>query len=119
MQSKVVLDVLAAHPEGSFVDLFPFNESTVGACRITGESPVWEMHPDTDEMFFVIDGALSITLLLENESPTVDVSPGAVFVVPKGVWHKPKAPNGVQFLYFTPGRSLHCDAEDPRIQTAT
>ena len=105
---------LAAHPEGSFLDIVPFNGSHVGACDITGVSPVWEMHPDTDELFYILEGEFEITLLKNEEAEHFTAPAGSVFVVPRGVWHKPGAPGGAKFLYLTPGTSLHSDADDPR-----
>ncbi len=114
MLIKNILTELAAHPQGSFLDVVPFNGKHVGACDITGVSPVWEMHPDTDELFYILEGEFEMTLLQDDE--THHVAPaGSVFVVPQGVWHKPAAPNGSKFLYLTPGRSVHSEARDPRV----
>ena len=114
MAVKNISQELEQHPEGTFLSLIDFNDSSIGACCITGESPVWEMHPDTDEFFHVLEGNFSITLLEESGAKVYEVPAGSVFVVPKGIWHKPSAPAGVKFLYFTPGESLHSEADDPR-----
>ena len=112
-----VLDVakeLSRHPAGTFLNILKFNDSYFGACDITGVSPVWEMHPDTDEFFFILDGQFEIVLLDEKAPSKYIVDPGASFVVPVGTWHKPGAPNGCKFIHFTPGESLHSEADDPR-----
>lgn len=109
-----VLKTLGKHPAGTFVDLVAFNDHPIGACDITGESPVWEMHPDTDELFLILDGEFQMTLLLADEIKRCKAVPGTTFVVPRGIWHKPAAPDGCKFIYFTPGTSLHSEAEDPR-----
>lgn len=116
MEVKDVLGVLGASPAGSFLTLAQFNGAGVGACDITGVSPVWEMHPDTDELFYIIEGEFEMTLLLDDETRHCVAGAGSLFVVPKGVWHKPAAPNGAKFIHLTPGRSEHSDAEDPRKQ---
>lgn len=109
-----IKETLAEHPEGSFINLLAFNQRHFGACNITGESPVWEMHPDTDEFFYILEGQFEITLL-DSDSPSKhSVSANSCFVVPKGIWHKPAAPNGCKFIYYTPGQSCHSDAADPR-----
>lgn len=114
MNIQHILTALSQHPEGTFLSLDAFNGHAFGACRITGESSIWEMHPDTDEFFHILEGELEMTLL-EDETPSVYiVSAGSIFVIPQGVWHKPSAPNGVQLMYFTPGETLHSEAEDPR-----
>lgn len=108
---------LAAEAAGTFLELIEFNGNKLGACDITGTSPVWEMHPDTDELFYIVDGVFEITLL-EDNGPTHHVVPaGSIFVVPQGIWHKPAAPHGAKFIFHTPGTSLHSDAEDPRTST--
>ncbi len=48
---------------------------------------VWHDHPDTDEVFIVLDGELTIAF----RDGQVTLSQGELFVVPKGVEHKPYA----------------------------
>ena len=113
MQIKNVLDELSAVPAETFLDLAEMNGHKIGACNVSGVSPVWEMHPDTDELFYVLEGEFVMTLLMQD-GPTEHVAPaGTVFVVPQGIWHKPAAPGGAKFLYLTPGESLHSDKDDP------
>ena len=115
MELTDVPGLLAANPEGSFLSFGDFNGHAFGTCDVTGVSPGWEMHPDTDEFFFVIEGQVEITLL-EEGGPVHHVAPaGNAFVVPRGIWHKPGAPEGAKFIYFTPGQSLYSEAEDPRL----
>ena len=111
-----VAALLDSHPQGSFLSLCDFNEHSFGVCDITGESPVWEMHPDTDEFFLILEGYFEVSLLDGDEPSTYTIGAGSTFVVPKGVWHKPAAPDGCKFVYMTPGSSLHSDAADPRLE---
>jgi len=118
MEIRDVEAVLESNPDGTFLSLLQFNGSSIGACSITGVSPVWEMHPDTDEFFYILEGEMEMTLL-EGDGPQHMSAPaGSAFVVPKGVWHKPAAPDGAKFIYLTPGETLHSDAEDPRAASA-
>ena len=55
-------------------------------------------HPDTDELFMVISGNLTIQL----RDGDVELGPNDVYVVPKGIEHCPKADNEVQALLFEP-----------------
>ena len=60
---------------------------------------VWHSHPDTDDFFLVLDGELDIEL----RDRTVTLRPGELFVVPKGVEHRPVARKGeVQLLLIEP-----------------
>ena len=54
--------------------------------KIQGEF-VWHNHPDTDEVFIVIEGSMNI----EFENETVQLNEGEMLVVPKGIEHKPYA----------------------------
>ena len=117
MQVVDIQQELAKHAAGSFLNLLPFNQHHIGACDITGVSPVWEMHPDTDEFFYIVEGRFEITLL-DGDGPSQHVAmAGSSFVVPQGIWHRPAAPEGCKFIYFTPGQSLHSEASDPREQS--
>jgi len=54
--------------------------------KIQGEF-VWHRHADTDEVFIVVDGEMTIEL----RDGSVHLKAGEMFVVPKGVEHKPSA----------------------------
>lgn len=59
---------------------------------------VWHSHEDTDEVFIVVDGELDIEL--RNE--VVKLGPGELFVVPKGVEHKPMATEECHLMLVEP-----------------
>jgi len=59
---------------------------------------VWHNHQSTDEVFIVLDGQLSI----EFRDGTVALSAGEMFVVPKGVEHKPFAERECHLLLVEP-----------------
>jgi len=65
--------------------------------KIEGEF-VWHDHPDTDEVFIVIEGTLSI----EFRDGVVVFDPGEMFVVPKGVEHKPVANSECKIMIIEP-----------------
>lgn len=73
------------------------NDYDIKAVKFDGEF-VWHTHPDTDELFLVISGNLTIQLRGRN----VVLGPNDVFVVPKGVEHCPRADAEVQALLFEP-----------------
>ena len=54
--------------------------------KIQGEF-TWHDHPNTDEVFIVIEGSMEI----EPRGQKIFLSAGEMFVVPKGVEHKPFA----------------------------
>ena len=59
---------------------------------------VWHDHKNTDETFVVLDGVLRI----DFRDGAVHVSAGEMFVVPKGVEHKPFAEREVKLLLIEP-----------------
>jgi mannose-6-phosphate isomerase-like protein (cupin superfamily) len=59
---------------------------------------VWHRHEDTDETFLVLSGNLRI----DFRDGAVSVAAGELYVVPKGVEHKPFAENEVQLLLIEP-----------------
>jgi len=59
---------------------------------------VWHSHADTDEVFIVVKGSLEIHL----RDGKVELKEGEMFVVPKGVEHKPVAEQEVQILLIEP-----------------
>lgn len=73
------------------------NDYDVKVVKLQGEF-VWHTHPDTDELFLVVSGQLTIQL----RDRDVVLNPSDVFVVPRGVEHCPKAPEEVQAILFEP-----------------
>lgn len=59
---------------------------------------VWHSHPDTDEAFVVIEGELRI----DFRDGAVSIGKGEMFVVPKGVEHKPYAEKEVALMLIEP-----------------
>jgi mannose-6-phosphate isomerase-like protein (cupin superfamily) len=58
----------------------------------------WHRHDETDDFFMVLKGQLRIEL----RDRTVRLGPGEVFVVPKGVEHRPVADEEVHLLLIEP-----------------
>jgi mannose-6-phosphate isomerase-like protein (cupin superfamily) len=54
----------------------------------------WHKHDSEDEFFFVVSGRF----LIDLEGRTVDLGPGQGFVVPKGIRHRPRAPERTVIL---------------------
>jgi len=73
------------------------NDYEVKVVKLRGEF-VWHTHDDTDELFLVLDGELTIQL----RDGDVDLKAGQLFVVPKGVEHCPIAAGEVQALLIEP-----------------
>jgi mannose-6-phosphate isomerase-like protein (cupin superfamily) len=59
---------------------------------------IWHDHKDTDETFLVIEGNLRV----DFRDGAVDIGAGEMFVVPKGVEHKPYAEQEVKLMLIEP-----------------
>ena len=66
------------------------NDYDVKVVKVLGEF-VWHTHPDTDELFLVLSGELTIGLREDGVEREVVLGPNDVFVVPRGVEHRPRA----------------------------
>jgi mannose-6-phosphate isomerase-like protein (cupin superfamily) len=63
------------------------NDSVVRLGVLQGEYH-WHQHEDNDEFFLVLDGRLFVDL----RDSTIDLSAGHATVIPRGVEHRPRAP---------------------------
>ena len=75
---------------------------------------IWHDHKDTDDTFIVIEGNLRIDL----RDGAVHVGPGEMFIVPKGVEHKPYAEKEVKLLLIEP-RGVRNTGHEGGERTAT
>ncbi len=80
------------------------NDYDVRVAHARGEH-VWHVHEHTDEFFLVLDGRFDIALRETAGERTVELHQGDVFVVPKGVEHKPSSSGG-SILMFEPSGTV-------------
>jgi len=64
---------------------------------------IWHCHESEDELFLVLKGTLAILL----RDRTVHLEPGELFVVPRGVEHKPVAECEAQVLLLEPASTVN------------
>lgn len=74
-----------------------YNGNDVMVVKVKGEF-VWHSHPDTDDLFLVLAGRIRIELRDRN----VELGPGELFVVPRGVEHRPVADEEAHLLLIEP-----------------
>jgi mannose-6-phosphate isomerase-like protein (cupin superfamily) len=70
--------------------------------KIQGEF-IWHSHPETDEVFILIAGSMQIHL----RDDIISLNEGEMYVVPKGVEHKPVAKNECRILLIEPAGTLN------------
>lgn len=64
-----------------------------------------EMHPDGDEVLYVLTGSVAVTLELDTVE-TIEIGPGQGLVVPRGVWHKVHVLVPAELITISPGPRL-------------
>jgi mannose-6-phosphate isomerase-like protein (cupin superfamily) len=78
------------------------NDYKLAVVKTQGEF-VWHKHDDTDDFFLVLSGRLTIQL----RDRDVELAPGELFVVPRGVEHCPKSDEGAHVLRIEPKGTLN------------
>ena len=89
------------------------NDNQFKIVKIEGDF-VWHQHEDTDEAFIVLEGELRI----DFRDGSVKVSAGEMYVVPKGVEHKPFAEQEVKILLIEPRGVLNTGDQEASERTA-
>ncbi len=91
------------------------NDYDVRIAHTRGEH-IWHVHSDTDEFFLALDGQFDIALRdTDGTERTVSLRRGDVFVVPKGVEHKPSSPGGAILMFEPTGTATTGDRHEGAI----
>lgn len=83
------------------------NGQQVKVAKLHGEF-VWHAHAEEDELFWVLKGQLR----LELRERVIELGPGQLFVVPRGVEHRPVATEPVELVLFEPADTRNSGAVD-------
>ena len=76
----------------------------VGAPMITRDPPHnGELHPDADELLFLVSGHVDIVMEIEGREETTELQAGDACIVPRGTWHRTRRREPSQILHVTPG----------------
>ncbi len=105
-------DTTEEEADAAFAMLAPFDTGGVFTGSFIGDSP-WERHTDGDELVHILKGSTELTILTRDGEKTLSMKAGMLTVVPKGLWHRFHAPNGVTVLTATPHPTDHSDEEQP------
>lgn len=81
----------------------PIDGVTFGVATMTENSPHGgEVHPDGDEILFLISGHINVVFLADPVDD-IEVKPGSGLLVPKGMWHRVDIIEPSPIVYLTPG----------------
>ena len=104
MSKKVNLDAalagMAEHWDPRTVA--ELNDYDVRLVKVDGAF-IWHAHPETDELFLVLSGQLRI----EFRDSSVELGPRELYVVPKGVEHRPVADGEAHVLMVEPSTTVN------------
>ena len=78
------------------------NGQHVRIVKLLGEF-VWHHHEEEDELFLVLEGKLT----LQFRDGDVELEPGELLIVPRGVEHRPVCEQEVSVLLFEPASTLN------------
>jgi mannose-6-phosphate isomerase-like protein (cupin superfamily) len=97
--SQISLDAAMSQLSGPWepTTVARFNGNEVMVAKAKGAYP-WHKHDNTDDFFFVLKGNLTI----EMRDRHVHLGPGELFVVPRGVEHRPVADQEAYFILIEP-----------------
>jgi quercetin dioxygenase-like cupin family protein len=114
VQAHNLVDALDGLGQVEFKQLGSFNRGSVGVYWAESGISPWELHPEDEELLYVIEGHVTVEILTETDRIDVPVGEGSAFVVPRNHWHRHKIDGVVKEMYVTPGRSETSFADDPR-----
>lgn len=88
------------------------NENHIKLAKLQGDF-IWHQHEMEDELFVVLKGRLMIDFRAEGDVlgvRTVEINPGEIIVVPKGVEHRPHAEEEVHIMLIEPKTVINTGA---------
>jgi len=105
----------AEQRKGGIARLAPYRDGAIFAAKFAGDSG-WERHRVGDEIVQIVDGATTLHLMTDAGPRSVELGAGMMAIVPRGMWHRFRSPNGVTLMTATPQPTDHpaVEVEDPR-----
>lgn len=70
---------------------------------LTEDFPHWEMHPNGDELFILIEGEIDVILDRPEGEEIVRLTAGNCFIVPRTVWHRACVVQPARLIFLTFG----------------
>jgi mannose-6-phosphate isomerase-like protein (cupin superfamily) len=90
------------HQTWSPLTVATLNDYDVRVVKVQGEF-TRHSHPDTDELFLVLTG----TLTIRTDDGDVNLGPGQLHVVPRGQHHQPVSEDGAEILLIEPSSTVN------------
>ena len=90
----------------AFGRLAEYRDGAVFIAHWAGSSE-WERHRVGDEIVMVVEGATTMTMLIDGEERSHPMRAGELVVVPRGTWHRFDTPEAVKVMTVTPQPTDH------------
>ena len=72
----------------------------------------WEMHPNGEEIVYLLSGAMDLILEKDGERKTIELRSKGLIIVPRETWHTAKVFESSNVLVVTPGEETQIRAKD-------
>jgi mannose-6-phosphate isomerase-like protein (cupin superfamily) len=76
----------------------------MGVLKLDPSPSHWEVHPDGDELLYLLSGSMDVVLKVERKNKVVTLDGLSSFIVPKGMWHQTIARETSTLLFITPSK---------------
>ena len=87
--------------------------SLVSTFEFDADWPTWEIHPNGDEIVYLLSGDTDVVLWAPDAETTIRMdTPGTYVVVPRATWHTARPRKPTTMLFITPGEGT-INAESP------
>jgi mannose-6-phosphate isomerase-like protein (cupin superfamily) len=97
-------ELMAGRSESPEASLVAGGGWLMAAFHMTEDPQAWEMHPEGEEILYLVSGGMDIVLEDEAGDRVVQLKPGTACVVPRGVWHRQVLAGPCDLLALTYGR---------------
>jgi len=76
----------------------------MGVLKLDTGPSHWEVHPDGDELLFLLSGVMDVVIESDGENKVVTLAGLSSFIVPKETWHQTIAREPCSLLFITPSK---------------
>jgi mannose-6-phosphate isomerase-like protein (cupin superfamily) len=106
----------SADRAGTSAQLAPYRDGSLFTGKFSGKG-AWERHMKGDELVHILDGSTTLDIAVgDGPIQSLPLHAGMIAIVPQGVWHRFRSPDGVTLMTATPLPTDHIrtDVDDPR-----
>ena len=76
----------------------------MGVLKIDTGPSHWEIHPDGDELLYLLSGSMDVVIESEGKNEVITLPSFSSCIVPKATWHQTIAREPSSLLFITPGK---------------